>query len=138
MAFSRRITRLGAAAALLACAGCGGGLFLNVGGSFGDGFDDGNGPDVNLASAATSASPGQTVHLVAAASDDVGIDSVAFYRADLQSDTLLGSDGNAPYEWDAQIPGGAAGGAVQFFAIATDVAGNRSRSASVVINVVSP
>ncbi|MGE5115815.1 MAG: Ig-like domain-containing protein [Betaproteobacteria bacterium] len=114
----------------LAAAGCGGGFYFN----FSSGFDDVP-PDVSLAAAATSAAPGQSVHLVAAASDDVGIDSVAFYRVDVRSDVLLGSDGGAPYEWDAVLPVDAVG-SVSFFAIATDLDGNRTRSASITIGVV--
>ena len=69
----RLLATLAAAAAL---GGCGGGLYFNFGEFFGDGFA----PDVSLASAQTSAAPGGRVHLVAAASDDSGIDDVAFYR----------------------------------------------------------
>ena len=119
--------------AALALSACGGGFYFNVGSDLG--FGDGSGPDVSLASASTTAAPGQSVRLVAAASDDVGIDSVAFYRVDGDADIALGSDGSAPYEWDAPIPTGASG-TLQFFAIATDVAGNSTRSASVVVFVV--
>jgi hypothetical protein len=120
------------ALALVAATGCGGGFYFNFGSDFG--FGDGVTPDVSLASAPTSAAPGQSVRLVAAASDDVGIDRVAFYRVDADVDTLLGSDGSAPYEWDAPIPANAAG-SLQFFAIATDVAGNTARSAALVVLV---
>jgi hypothetical protein len=116
----------------VAVAGCGGGFYFNFGSDFG--FGDGVTPDVSLASAPTSAAPGQSVRLVAAASDDVGIDSVTFYRVEADADIALGSDGSAPYEWDAPIPAGASG-ALQFFAIATDVAGNTTRSAAVVVFV---
>ena len=119
--------------AALALSGCGGGFYFNFGSDLG--FGDGSAPDVSLASASTTAAPGQSVRLVAAASDDVGIDSVAFYRVDGDADIALGSDGSAPYEWDAPIPAGASG-TLQFFAIATDVAGNSTRSASVVVFVV--
>ena len=118
--------------AALALSACGGGFYFNFGSDLG--FGDGSAPDVSLASASTTAAPGQSVRLVAAASDDIGIDSVAFYRVDADADIALGSDGSAPYEWDAPIPAGASG-ALQFFAIATDVAGNSTRSASVVVFV---
>ena len=124
---TRLLATLAAAAAL---GGCGGGLYFNFGEFFGDGFA----PDVSLASAQTSAAPGGRVHLVAAASDDSGIDDVAFYRADADADVRLGADGSAPYEWDAVVPAGASG-TLQFFAVATDVAGNSTRSAAVVIFV---
>ena len=119
---------------VVACAlsACGGGFYFNFGSDLG--FGDGSAPDVSLASASTSAAPGQSVHLVAAASDDVGIDSVAFFRVDADADIALGSDGSAPYEWDAPVPAGASG-TLQFFAIATDVAGNSTRSAAVVVFV---
>ena len=119
--------------AALALSACGGGFYFNFGSDLG--FGDGSAPDVSLASASTTAAPGQSVRLVAAASDDIGIDSVAFYRVDGDADIALGSDGSAPYEWDAPIPAGASG-TLQFFAIATDVAGNSTRSASVVVFVV--
>ena len=126
--------RAGSAGLILAlalvAAGCGGGLYFNFSSGFGDAP-----PDVSLAAAATSVAPGQPVHLVAAASDDVGIDSVAFYRVDARGDTLLGSDGGAPYEWDAVLPADAVG-SVTFYAIATDIDGNRTRSAGVVVSVV--
>ena len=119
--------------AAFALSACGGGFYFNFGSDLG--FGDGSAPDVSLASASTSAAPGQSVRLVAAASDDVGIDSVAFYRVDADADIALGSDGSAPYEWDAQMPSSAAGNSVQFFAIATDISGNQSRSATVVIGI---
>jgi hypothetical protein len=128
----RRCALVLCAVAACALSACGGGFYFNFGSDLG--FGDGSAPDVSLASASTSAAPGQSVHLVAAASDDVGIDSVAFYRVDADADIALGSDGSAPYEWDAPIPAGASG-SLQFFAIATDVAGNTTRSASVVVFV---
>ena len=120
------------AVAALALGACGGGFYFNFGSDLG--VFDGSSPEVSLASASTTAAPGQSVRLVAAASDDVGIDSVAFYRVDAAADIALGSDGSAPYEWDAPIPAGASG-ALQFFAIATDVSGNTTRSAPVVVLV---
>ena len=123
-------TRAAGLAVALALAGCGGGLYFNFGGGFGDAP-----PDVSLAVAPTAATPGQSVHLAAAASDDVGIDSVAFYRVDAGADTLLGSDGSAPYAWDAVLPADAVG-SVTFYAVATDIDGNRTRSAGVVVSVV--
>jgi hypothetical protein len=128
----RRQALVLSAVAAFALSACGGGFFFNFGSDLGLG--DGRAPDVSLASASASAAPGQSVHLVAAASDDVGIDSVAFFRVDADADIALGSDGSAPYEWDAPIPAGASG-SLQFFAIATDVAGNTTRSASVVVFV---
>jgi hypothetical protein len=126
---SRRPGPAIALAAALALGGCGGGLYLNFGSAFGD-----DNPDVSLAASATSARPGQSVHLVAAASDDFGIDSVAFYRADAQGETRLGADASAPYEWDAQVPLDASG-TVEFFAVAEDGGGHRTRSAAVSVSV---
>jgi hypothetical protein len=123
--------RVPVALATLALAGCGGGVFFNFGDAFGDGFA----PDVCIAASVDRAAPGQTIRLAAAASDDVGIDRVAFYRADVGADVLLGSVGRAPYQWDAQLPIDASG-SLQFFAVATDLEGNQTRSAAVVVFVV--
>lgn len=121
---------LAAAATALLLPGCGGGLYLN----FGSGCC-GGAPDVSLAASASVARSGETVRLVAAASDDAGIGDVAFYRIDATGSTLLGHDASAPYEWPAVIPAGAAG-SVQFFAIATDVDGLQSQSPSVAVGVL--
>jgi len=127
---SASVRRVGAVAWLLALSACGGGLFLQLG----DGFDD-SPPSVSLAASPSSAAPGQTVRLVAAAADDFGIAQVAFFRNDGGTSTSLGVDCCAPYELDTQLPPGAAG-SVQFFARATDDAGRVTQSEPVSVAVV--
>lgn len=112
-------------ATVLLCA-CGGGIFLG----YGNVGDNDRPPAVSLAVSPASAAPGQAVRLVAAASDDLAVQSVAFFRLDGGTATLLGADGAAPYEWDTALPAGAIGN-VQFFARATDDAGQSTDSAAV-------
>jgi hypothetical protein len=122
-----------AAVAAVALAGCGGGFFFAVGD---DDFDD-SFPSVSLAASPTSAPPGATVQLVAAASDPSGIDHVAFYQFDVGSGgtaTLLGADGSAPFEWNAVVPVRAA--SVSYFARATDAFGVQADSAVVTVAIV--
>lgn len=109
--------------------GCGGGLFL----AFGDGFDD-SPPSVNLTTAATAVQAGQTVRFVAAASDEDGISHVSFYRLDSQGSVLLGSDGDAPYEWTAVAPTDGRA-SLQVFARATDDFGSVAESATVSVAI---
>ena len=74
-----------------------------------------------------AARSGETVHLVAAASDDFGVDRVSFFRIEATGgDTLLGADEIAPYEIDVVITGA---GDVQFFARAFDDLGQAGDSA---------
>jgi hypothetical protein len=110
---------------------CGGGLSL----TFGDfvGIDN-SPPSVNLAAAVTSVQAGQQVRFVAAASDENGIDSVAFYRLDNGNAVVLGSDGDQPYEWIVTAPADGRT-TLTVFARAIDNTGNRSDSASVTIAV---
>ena len=119
------------AAAVLALllAGCGGGVFIGIG-------DDGDEPpSVSLVAAVEVASPGETVWLAAAASDDFCLDDVAFYRvAPGGGALLLGDDGSRPFEWDAVVPEDARG-EVQFFARARDCAGQDTDSAVVTVQV---
>lgn len=118
-------------AAVLALAGCGGGLWIGIGD---DGFDDP--PSVNLAASPDAARSGETVRLVAAASDDFGIDHVAFFRLDSAgSALLLGTDSAAPYQLDAAMPTTSAN-VVQFFARAVDDRAQASDSALVGVTVI--
>ena len=117
--------------AAVALAGCGGGFSLYVDGSD---FDEYWPPSVSLAAAQTTVLAGQTVRLVAAASDESGIESVAFYRFDGGTALLLGSDGNEPFEWNAVAPSDGRDTLV-VFARATDNAGNRADSATVSIAI---
>lgn len=111
---------------------CGGGIYL---GYDGRDFDD-RPPSVELAAAPTSARAGATISLVAAASDDRGIDNVAFYRIDASGNALLlGSDGVAPYTWDTTLPG-TGQSSVSYLARATDGRGQRTDSAAVSVSVL--
>jgi hypothetical protein len=115
--------------ASLALVGCGGGFFIDIGGGF-----DNAPPSVSLAVAPTSAQAGQALRLVAAAADDVGVDSVAFYRFDGNGAVLLGSDDRAPYEWTTSVPSDGRT-RLSLFARATDTSGNRADSAVVDVAV---
>lgn len=118
-----------ALASALFLAACGGGVWLG----FGDGFDDFP-PVVNLAAAVVSVQAGQSARFVAAASDENGIDEVAFYRVDATESVLVARDTTAPYE--AMVPAPADGRTtLSVFARATDDFGNQADSAVVTITV---
>lgn len=124
------MTRFASLAATLLLAGCGGGLYLGWGG----GYDDGA-PSVSITTAQTSVPAGGTLRVVAAASDDdSGIDEVAFYRVDGATDTRLGSDGSAPYEWSVPVPADGRN-TISVFAQARDGAGNTANSGLLTIAV---
>ncbi|KNZ33324.1 MAG: hypothetical protein AD742_06975 [Methylibium sp. NZG] len=127
----RRLSTLFVLGTAVALTACGGGLSLYIDGSDYDEFWP---PSVSIAAAQTAVLAGQTVRLVAAASDESGIDSVAFYRLDNGAAVLLGGDGNAPYEWDAVAPTDGRD-TLLVFARATDNAGNRADSAVVSIAI---
>jgi len=117
-------------AALMTLGGCGGGLYIELGD---DGFD--LPPQVSLVAASTTAAPGQTVRLAAAASDDHGVNRVQFFRLEANGNAvLLGTDSTAPYEWDAVLPGTT--GEQRFYARAVDGQGQVADSAIVVVTVV--
>lgn len=125
----RLATPAAAAAIALLLAGCGGGLYLGWGN-----WDDGA-PSVSITTAQTSVAAGGSLHVVAAAADnDSGIDEVAFYRVDGGSDTRLGSDGSAPYEWDVPVPADGRS-TISVFARARDGAGNTADSNRLTIAV---
>ena len=130
--WTRRSTALAAATAAALVAGCGGGLYLGLGD---DGWDEP--PEVALAAAVTQAAPGAVVRLVAAASDDHGVEQVDFYRLDAAGAAIrLGSDGTAPWQWDALMPD-EPGSTQRFFARAVDGNGQATDSAWVEI-VLTP
>jgi len=114
---------------VLALAACGGGISLG----FGTGFDDFP-PAVSLAAAVTSVQAGQSVRFVAAATDDDGIESVAFYRIDNDDNELLGSDIHDPYEITITAPTDGRT-TLSVFARASDNDGNQTDSAIVTIAV---
>lgn len=122
--------RFATLAATLLLAGCGGGLYIG----WGD-YDDDGAPSVSITTAQTSVVAGGTLRVVAAASDDdSGIDEVAFYRVDGATDTRLGSDGSAPYEWNVPVPADGRT-TVSVFARARDGAGNTANSSLLTIAV---
>jgi hypothetical protein len=109
--------------------GCGGGVFLSWTGGI-----DNTPPSVNLTTAVSSVPAGQPVRFVAAASDENGVEHVAFFRVDPDGTTLLGRDFSAPYEWTATAPAdGRATLAV--FARAADFQGNVADSKTVTVNI---
>ena len=85
--------------AALSLGGCGGGLYIG----WGD-YGDTIAPSVSIAAGQTSVAAGGVLRVAAAASDESGIDSVAFYRLDGDVATRLGSDGGEPYQWDVAVP----------------------------------
>jgi hypothetical protein len=113
--------------------GCGGGV------SFGFGHyddDDFFAPAISLAASPTTVRAGQTVQLVAAASDqESGVDRVSFFRIDdTDSVVQLGSDGREPFEWVVTAPSDGRT-TLRVFAQARDFAGNRTDSATLTIAV---
>src|SRR5688572_15365869 len=92
-------TGVAAVAAALVLAACGGGVWIGIG----DDFDDFS-PVVSLAAAATSVRAGESARFVAAASDENGIDEVAFFRVDTGGSVLVVRDNDAPYEALVQAP----------------------------------
>ncbi len=122
-----------ALATAAALAACGGGFSLYIDGSD---FDEYWPPSVSLAAAQTTVLAGDSVRLVAAASDESGIESVTFYRLDGGTAVLLGGDGSEPFEWSAVAPADGRNTLV-VFARATDNAGNRADSTTVSI-AISP
>jgi hypothetical protein len=113
----------------LALTACGGGVY------FGWGPDGDQPPSVSLTAAVTSAAPGQSIRLVAAATDDFGVDSVALWR--IERDGSAGeviSDSAWPWEFTTTIPADASG-SVRYFARATDDVGQQSDSGTVTVAV---
>ena len=131
---SRRLSRIVAPLLLSAVlAGCGGGISFGIGIGNGNGFDE-NPPSVSISTPVTSIQAGQQLTLVAAASDDSGIDDVVFYRVDGGIFTVLGSDGRSPYEWTTVVPTDGRTTLI-VFARARDNAGNTADSAAITITV---
>jgi hypothetical protein len=129
---SRVVPRLLAVLAAAALAGCGGGVWFGIDGGF---DDDDDAPTVALAASAPAARPGEVVQLVAAASDDFGVDHVAFYRLEAAGGTtLLGRDTAAPYTLDVLVQAGTAG--ASYFAQAVDDVGQASDSAVVSVTTL--
>jgi hypothetical protein len=107
--------------------GCQVGTYLTIG----PGDDP---PSVSLALSPALASRGETIGLVAAASDDYLVVEVRFYRLDVGGNTLLGRDTSAPYAIDTVVPTGAVG-EVRYIARAVDDAGQVSESQALSVAV---
>ena len=114
-------------AAATLVAGCRAGLYFDIGPR-----DDP--PSVSLAASPAEASRGDTIALVAAASDDYRVAEVAFYRVDLGGNTLLGRDTSAPYALTTLLPSGATA-VVRYLARAIDDAGQMGESPMVAVAV---
>jgi hypothetical protein len=128
-ALRRPLPVAGALAATLALGACGGGVYWNFG--FGG---DGTPPSVTLAAATDSVRAGQALRVVAAASDESGIDHVSFYRVDAGGPTLLGSVATPPYEWIVTAPADGRS-SLALFARATDGVGHHADSALLTVAV---
>lgn len=132
-AYHRGMKRLAVVSTWIApllLAGCGGGLYIGWGGD-----DDDGDPSVSITSAQSSVAAGGVLRVAAAASDDSGIDSVAFYRLDGEAATRLGSDGSEPYQWDIAVPADGRT-TVTVFARARDGWGNEADSTRLTVPVV--
>lgn len=128
MASLRSVTRIATAAAAATLLGaCNAGVYLTLGPAD-------NPPGVSLAASPAIASRGDSISLVAAASDDYRVVEVAFYRVDVGGNTLLGRDSSAPYALVTAVPAGASG-EVSYFARATDDAGQVGQSQTVAVVV---
>ena len=108
-------------------AGCGASFYFGIG-------PDDDPPSISLAASPSSAAPGETIGLVAAAADDYRVVEVAFYRIDATGNTLLGRDDSAPYALETPLPA-AAGGEVRYLAQAVDDAGQVTESPTVAVLV---
>ena len=125
MARTRPVLALAAAAMLT---GCNVGAYIHIGPN-----DDP--PSVSLAASPATASRGETIGLVAAASDDYRVVEVEFYRLDAGgSSSFLGRDGSAPYALETAVPATASGD-VRYVARAIDDAGQVGESQAVVVSL---
>ncbi len=123
---TRRCAVIALAAATL-LAGCYVGTYVEIG-------PDDDPPSVSLAASPATASRGEVIGLVAAASDDYRVIEVQFYRLDFGGNTFLGRDSSAPYALDTVMPAGASG-EVRYVAQAIDDAGQRGESQTVAVAV---
>lgn len=126
-----RTVRLAAAASLSVAllAGCGGSLSIGIG----DDWDDP--PEVEIDTAVDRVAPGGVLRVVAAATDDYGVDDVEFYRRDDDRWTLIVRDRSRPFDADVPVPDDGRT-EIEVFARATDDAGQSRDSASLVVAVV--
>nr|WP_281375211.1 Ig-like domain-containing protein [Aquabacterium terrae] len=83
-----------------------------------------------------AAAPGQTVTLMAAASDDFGVDRVQFFRIESDGNAVsLGSDSSAPYQQQTAMPNTSAN-TVRYFARAFDEGDQFNDSDQVTVTVL--
>lgn len=110
--------------------GCGGSLYVGIGE---DGYDDP--PQVSLVASSSTARPGQTLRLAAAASDDYGVQRVQFFRIETDgSANSLGNDSAPPFELDTTLPATSAL-EVRYFARAIDNSGQSTDSTTIAVTV---
>ncbi len=121
-------------AAALLCVGLGAslsGCYVGVGYT----WTDDDPPSVSLAASPTSAAPGSTISLAAAANDDDFIERVEFFRMSGSGATYLGSDRSAPYSFSTVLPDTSAS-SVSYFARAVDSWGQSTDSEWVGVTVL--
>ncbi|GGJ18646.1 Ig-like domain-containing protein [Deinococcus roseus] len=91
-------------------------------------------PTVSATIAPSSLTAAGTVKVTAAASDNVGVSKVEFYRGT----TLVGTDTTAPYEYSQSFSNSTQNGTYSFTAKAFDAAGNNKTSNAVSATVNIP
>lgn len=124
----RSLLAVPAVAALLLTA-CGGGLYLEVGDSWGPP------PTISLTASSGVARRGDVIRLSAAISASNGIDRITFYRIDPGVSTTLATLNGPPAQVDTPIPMNA-GSSVGYWARICDEAGYCAESATVSVSVV--
>ena len=120
------------ATACLLLASCGGGISIGIGGGYD--FDDAA-PSVTIAASLPTVVAGRSVVLVAAASDNDGIDVVAFFRLDGGIPQPLGTLARPPFELAVTAPDDGRT-TLRVFARAIDFSGNRGDSAVLELPIV--
>ena len=132
---SRAVAWLISTGVVLSCTGlvaCGGGISIGIGGGYD--FDD-SAPSVTIAASTPTVVAGRSVVLVAAASDNDGIDVVAFFRLDGSIPQPLGTLARPPYELAVTAPADGRS-SLRVFARAIDFSGNRADSAVIELPIV--
>lgn len=132
LAAAARATALRSAAfvVLLGLGSCGGGIYLGFEGVF-----DESDPYVAIDADEGSARPGETVRILAYATDESGIDRIDFYRYDGDRQVLLGTDEHYPYDLRILVPDDGRT-VLHVFVRATDNADNRADSEVIAITVL--
>ena len=125
----RRLLAVPLVAALL-LAGCGGGVYLELGDDY-----DGPPPTISLSTSTGVARRGDLIRLSAAISAPNGIERITFYRIDPGVSTLLATLHGPPAQVDTPIPVNAVS-SVGYWARVCDQAGYCTESATVSISIV--